>query len=300
MTQKKVEQRALVVSSIINLIMAFAGIGVFYITNIHALFLDGAFSFIGFLSAISAIIISKVSKKTTNAYPHGLFFLEPLYAIFKSLLTLFLLCISVVSTAQNAYTYFSTGSGDPMNIGPVLPYSVAMIVLCFGLGFFNKTQNRKINNISTILSAESKSNMVDGILSFGVGVSIVLLDFVDINGGLGFLHYTGDFFVTTILVLISLKEPIVVLINAFRELSGGTLKDKQIIEDIEKNVHCELEELNSMRECKIFKIGMHIKVQILLKKDNEQENIYKLEKARESIIKTLNSRYDGIEIVYLF
>ena len=85
--QKKIEQKALIVCVFFNLIMTGAGLWVFLSTGIQALFLDFFFSFIAALSAVSAIIISKVSKKQTKHYPYGLYFLEPLYAIFKSLFT---------------------------------------------------------------------------------------------------------------------------------------------------------------------------------------------------------------------
>ena len=218
MEHKKVERNALIVSVFVNIIMTGAGLWVFLATGIQALFLDFAFSLIAVISSISAVVISYISKKKTKHYTNGLYFLEPLYAVFKSLLTLFLLITSVISTAISAYAYFTKGIGGPMNIGPVFPYAVAMVVLCFGLSFFNKYENKKINGVSTILAAESKSNFVDGVLSFGVGAAIVPLSLISINGPLGFLHYTGDFFITTILVLFTIKESVRVLLSSFREL----------------------------------------------------------------------------------
>ena len=85
MDQKKVEKQALVVSAIVNMIMAFAGIVVFFITKMQALFLDGFFSLIAALSTILAIKFSKISKKKSASYPTGMFFLEP----FMELLNLF-------------------------------------------------------------------------------------------------------------------------------------------------------------------------------------------------------------------
>jgi len=190
--QKRVEKNALIVSSIVTFIIAGAGLWVFIVTKIQALFVDSIFSLIIFMSSIFAVVISKVSKRKTKAYPNGHYFLEPLYAILKSLFVLTLLLISVVVVSKTAYKYFAYGIGEEMNIAPVLPYTVCMVVLCFGLGIFNKIQNKRINNVSTILTAEYKSNFVDGIMSAGVGVGILLLYIIDIDGALGFLHYTGD------------------------------------------------------------------------------------------------------------
>jgi predicted Co/Zn/Cd cation transporter (cation efflux family) len=300
MIQKKIEKGSLAVSAVVNLIMAIAGFWVFGATRIQALFLDGFFSFIGFASVIFAVIISAVSNKRTRAYPDGLYFLEPLYAILKSLLTLTLLVVSVISTTSTAYAYFAHGIGKPMNIGPVLPYTICMVVLCFGLFFYNRLQNRKINNTSTILAAESKSNYVDGILSLGVGVAIVLMDFVDINGSFGFLHYTGDFFITTILVLISLKPPIIVLLHSFKELSNGVANDEEIKKHILKIVDTHLDGIIPNMKCDIFKIGMHIKIRILLPSDLTQDAICRFTETRQSILEELKMTYDSVELNFVF
>ncbi len=300
MIQKEIEKNSLIVSSIVNLMMAGAGIWVFVATGIQALFLDGVFSLIGFASAIFACIISKKSKKKTKVYPDGLYFLEPLYAILKSILTLTLLVISVISTAMVAYDYFYHGSGEAMNIGPVLPYTVCMVILCFGLSFFNRRQNKRINNISTILTAESKSNFIDGILSLGVGIAIILLKFIDINGAFGFLHYTGDFFVTTILVIISLKAPIVVLIHSFIELSNGATSDKEVENNINIVVNKHLSSITKIKQCDIFKVGMHIKVRIILPDKINQDIVWQLESAREKILGELKIKYSSLELSFNF
>jgi predicted Co/Zn/Cd cation transporter (cation efflux family) len=82
--QKKIEQKALIISSVINFIMAAAGIWVFSVTKIQAIFIDGVFSLIGLISLILAAVLSKESRRKTKSYPDGLVFLEPLYAILKS------------------------------------------------------------------------------------------------------------------------------------------------------------------------------------------------------------------------
>lgn len=300
MNQKQIERKSLIVSSIANLIIAGAGAWVFAVTHIQALFLDFFFSFIAMISSMLAVVISKLSKKRTISYPDGLYFLEPLYAILKSLLTLSLLVVSVVATSTTAYAYFAHGAGNPMNIGPVLPYTISMVVLCFGLGFFNKTQNKKINNISTILNAESKSNFIDGLQSMGVGVAIVFLKLIDINSSLGFLHYTGDFFITVVLVLISLKQPMRVLIYSFMELSNGTSNNSEIRNNINNTVNAHLDDIVQKKQCDIFKVGMHIKVRISLLNEINQDTVQKLIEARQKIIDELRKTYDSLKIDFVF
>lgn len=300
MNQKQIEQKSLVISSVVNLIMAGAGIWVFVDTNIHALFLDGVFSLIGCISNVFAIVVSVASKKRTKTYPEGIYFIEPLYAILKSLLTLTLMVVSVVATARVAYQYFAHEIGEPMNFGPVLPYTIAMVVLCFGLSFYNRHQNKKIGNISTILTAESKSNFIDGVLSMGVGIAIVLLYFIDIDGTLGFLHYTGDFFVTTILSLISLKAPVSVIINSFKELSNGVTSDAEIQRSVKSAMAAHLDGITAEAKYKVYKVGMHIRIRISLTREINKVSFEKLTHARSKIMDELKTTYNSVEIVFVF
>lgn len=299
MRQRKVENTSLIVSAIVNFIMAAAGIWVYIATNLQVLFLDGVFSGIACLSNIFAIIVSHLSNRKTKTYPDGIYFLEPFYAIFKSILTLCILVISVIGTAQVAYRYFAFGEGEIINSSPVLPYVIVMLVLCFGLGAFNMLQNKRINKVSTMLTAEARSNMIDGLLSGGCGVGVVLLSFIDINGKLGFLHYTGDFFITLILVLLSIYPPIKVLFMAFKELSGGTTNDKMIKTTVGEIIENNLQPLTDKYSYHIYKIGMLIKIRVVIKEINESINFDFLT-VRENIISELQKTYDNVTLIYQF
>jgi predicted Co/Zn/Cd cation transporter (cation efflux family) len=247
-----------------------------------------------------AVIISKTSRRTSSSFPDGIYFIEPLYAILKSLLELSLLVFSAFATAIPAYEYFAHGAGSEMNIGPVLPYTIIMVALCFSLGFYNRHQNKKINNTSTILTAESKANFVDGLQSAGIGVGVILLYFISETGPLGFLHYTADFFITIILVIISLRMPIKVIISAFKELTGGTTDNETITQNINTIIDAHLKNIVTERRCDIFKVGMHIRIRIKIVNGIKPDLVEELRKIRERMINELKLNYDSIELSYAF
>jgi divalent metal cation (Fe/Co/Zn/Cd) transporter len=298
MSKREIERKALKVGLLVNIVITIAGVWIFSVTHIQALFLDFFFSFINFASSIMAVVISNVSSKKTKTYPDGLYFLEPLYAILKSLLTITILIISVITTSIRAYHYFINGTGDAMNLGPVLPYTLIMVILCIGLGFFNKAQNKKIGNISTILTAESRSNFIDGLLSFGIGVAVILLYFVDVDGKLGFLHFTGDFFITTILVIITLKQPVIVLLNSFIEISGGALSNTIIKNHINEIIVKHTKDIVQIKNNDIHKIGMHIKIRISLQNELNQDAVRNLVEARQKIVKELKETYSSLDLYF--
>lgn len=296
MKQKQIEQKVLAVSIFVNTVIACAGFWVYTITNIQALFLDFFFSFIALLSSSSAIFISRISSRKTRHYPEGMYFLEPLYALLKSLLTLFLLIFSVMNTAKNAYLFFAQGIGSPLKTGPVLPYALLMVILCFILSFYNSYQNRKIHNVSTILAAEAKTNFVDGLQSLGVGLAIGLLYFIKIDSALGFLHFTGDFFITLILALISAKAPIKVLMTSFIELSGGILTSTTIKNDIVNRLDHYFNNPLDESAITIYKIGMKIKVSVAIDKIKDKTDLAQLPAIQKQAYHDISKVYENLDI----
>ena len=288
MNQKQIENRALIVTTIVNAIITAAGIWMYFLTDLQVMFLDGFFSLIALASTIVAVLISKLSKKATKSYPHGLYHLEPLYAVIKAILMVVLMAVALIEAGQIAIDYFVHGKGEVMNTAPLPFYAVLMTVLCLGLAFFNRTQYKKTNCTSTMLRSESQTNLIDGWQSAGIGVAIVILRLLPIDSVFGFLHYTGDFFIALVVTVASIKEPIVIFFDAFRELTGGQAKDKTIIQAV-----CNATGLEKS-QFEVYKIGMKIKVRIPIAK-MEEFDINKKEQALYS----LRQQYETAEIEYV-
>lgn len=291
MTQKQREERAVRFIIIGNIIATLAGVWAFVTTGSQALFLDAFYSGVALLSSVAAYIMAKASKVQTHHYPDGLHFLEPLYAVLKSLLVLVLLVFSAYSVSIEAWDYFIHGKGQPLNIAPIIPYAVAMVIECFFFAFFTYSQNRKMNFTSTILSAESKTCYVDGLQSLGIGIAALVIYWIDIDGKLGFLHYTGDFFITIVLAICSVKEPVQILKNGFLELTGGTTDDDALETTVHQVVEKYCENKTSVHQVRVVKTGVYITVYIYT--DNADVAII-----RDDILKALNAKYDNLHLVF--
>ena len=296
MEQKSIEKRSLIVSTVVNFIMAFAGVAMFIVTKMQAMFLDGFFSLIAACSTILALVFSKTSKKKNAAFPTGMFFLDPLYGIIKSILMMTLLIVSMYESGSSAYVYYKTGVGETINFKLILPYAILMVVMCFSLSYFNKRQNKKIKNASIMLTAESKSNFVDGVISGGIGLLVFILLFININGRFGFFHYYGDFIITSILVLVFVKEPIQLFIMSVREISGATVKDKEIKKLVRKIVLEELKSEDLDNKFEVYKVGMHIKIVILLEDDFDLQVLAQI---KEEALKEIKMHFDSVAIEYV-
>lgn len=297
MNQKEIERKALIFTTFMNFLLTCAGFWIWQTTKIQALFLDFFFSFIALASTLSATFISKMSNKKTKTFPNGLQFLEPLYSMFKTLLIVTLLVFSIFKTSVTAINYFKYGTGTPLNLTPVLPYTIIMFVLFSTISFNNYRQNKKINNVSTMLQTEAKMNFIDGLQSLVIGIATGLLLLTDIEGPFGFLYYTGDFFVTFILVLVTIKQPLSEIKQAFVEITGGITKNKEInafINEIIKNKLIDVD-----YKCNIYKKGMFINVEIIIKSEINDKIYKSLLENKKDILKEIKNHYENSDLRFI-
>ncbi|MDO4913477.1 MAG: cation transporter [Bifidobacteriaceae bacterium] len=208
---KRVEHKALILGISVNCISAFVGLVVYFMTGLQAMFLDMAFTAISVLSGFIAALVSKKTVKVTERFPNGFFALEPLYAICKAILTLSLLMFSLIDVTRVAYDYFALGIGETTHMGIVILYEIFTSLQCAVLFWYYNRENRKIHNSSTMLNAESNSTFIDGCMSFGIGVAAAFLYLLPHGTPLEFLHYTADFFITGVIIILTVKEPLVII-----------------------------------------------------------------------------------------
>ncbi|NMM95186.1 cation transporter [Bifidobacterium oedipodis] len=264
MQHKRIERKALVVGLVVNILMVAAGTIVFFITGLKAMFLDTAYTTISVMSGLVAIVLSSHTVRVTERYPNGRFALEPIYAICKAVFTLSLLIFSLVDAAQVAYDYFVYGQGERTAFGPVVVYEVLTVLSCLGLWLYYRRKNHSIRGSSTMLVAEENSTLIDGAISAGIGVAAIVLVLLPDGTPFDFLHYTGDFFVTAMIVAAVIREPLSVLHDAYVELVGGVHEDDTTNAFVEEIAQRHLPRGTEYDRTLIFKTGMNYTVDVYL------------------------------------
>ncbi|MCH9275426.1 cation transporter [Bifidobacterium amazonense] len=300
MPQKRIERKALIVGIVVNVLQVAAGMAVFFMTGLKAMFLDFSFTAISVLSGLVAVYLSSRTVRTTERFPNGMFALEPIYAICKAIFTLSLLLFSLVDVSQVAYDYFVLGQGERIETGPVVVYEILTVLVCFGLYVYYRRENRAIRNSSTMLTAECKSTLVDGSMSFGIGVVAVILLFLPTGGPLDFLHYTGDFFITVALVACTIKEPVSVLKDAFIELVGGVHDDDETNAFVETCAQRHLPANTEYEQTLIFKTGMNYTVDVYLSGTGETIDVADLVECKRSLEAELKKRLHIVDVDFVF
>ncbi|MBW3082752.1 cation transporter [Bifidobacterium phasiani] len=300
MQHKKIERKALTVGIVVNILMVLAGATVFFMTGLKAMFLDTTFTVISVVSGIVATFLSSRTVRTTDRFPNGMFALEPIYAICKAMFTLSLLVFSFLDVAQVAYDYFVFGVGERMTLGPVVIYQIVTVLACAGLFLYYRRENRRIGDASMMLRAESQSTLVDGMISFGIGVAAVVLLLLPYGTPLDFLHYTGDFFITTAIVILAIKEPVEVLRDAFVELVGGVHDDDEVNAFVEEAAQRHLPADTEYDRTLIFKTGMNFTVDVYLTGVGETLNVANLSACKSALESELRKRLHIVDVDFVF
>lgn len=300
MQQKKTERKALTVGIVINALMVLAGFIVFFMTGMRAMFLDAAFTLISVVSGMVAVYLSSKTVRTTERFPKGMFALEPMYAICKSIFTLTLLLYSFLDVARVAYEYFAFGVGERVVVGPVIFYEAAMVLMCFGLVAYYRRRNHAIGNASMMLRAESNGTLIDGLISAGIGAVAVGLFFLPDGTPFDFLHYTGDFFITAAIVLIAVKEPVGVLRDAFVELVGGVHDDDEINTFVEERAQRHLPDGTQYEQTRIFKTGMSYRVEVYVSGTGSTVSVADLKRSRRELEADLKHRLHIVDVDFAF
>ena len=300
MQHKQIERKALGVGIIINILMVVAGAIVFFMTGLKAMFLDTTFTVISVVSGLVATYLSSRTVRTTERFPNGMFALEPIYAICKAIFTLSLLVFSFLDVAQVAWDYFVLGVGERASFGPVVIYQILTVATCFGLLMYYRRQNARIGDSSMMLRAEAQSTLVDGMISFGIGLAAVVLVLLPAGVPLDFLHYTGDFFITTVIVILAVKEPVEVLRDAFVELVGGVHDDDETNTFVEQAAQRHLPANTEYEKTMIFKTGMNYTVDVYLAGTGESIDVADLVECKRSLERELKHRLHIVDVDLVF
>ena len=300
MEHKRAERRALAVGLGVNAFMVAAGLVVFFMTGLRAMFLDMAYTAISAFSGLVGIVLSTHTVRITDRYPNGRFALEPIYAIAKAVFALTLMAVTLLGSARVAWNYLRTGAGTPVTFGPVVVYEVVMVATCAALWLYYRRVNAAIGGTSTMLVAEEKGTLIDGAISGGIGVAAVALLFLPAGSPLDFLHYTGDFVITLLIVAAVAKEPVGVLREAYVELVGGVHEDEGTNDFVH---HAALEHLpagTGLDRVLVFKTGMNYTVDVYLAAAGGTIDVDDLVASKRALEARLVERLRLVDVDFVF
>lgn len=297
MNHNNAERNALVVTALLNMVMAISGWLAFYYTNSQAILLDGNYSFIAFIVTLVAIRIAAIKAKRTKVFPYGQYVYEALFSLSKGIMIIGVLLTALITNLSAILHYLQGDPLIPLNTDVVLVYTVVMVLLCAFLGFYCHKQNKKINFASAILRAEYTGAKIDGAMSLALGVALYAIGFTSIEGGFGFLHYIGDAIIVSILAILLSKEPFLLVRDSFVELAGGTLQNQEEKRQIEEVLSSHFKQSDLLKDSFISKTGSSYLVAVYIQSQYlESIKASEITEMQTQIKSALSKRYPNITL----
>jgi len=234
----RIERRSLEFGKWGNLFMAVAGVLAAYLSRSDALLVDGLYSGINFASAMVAARISTAILRPANSrYPFGYGAYEALYVKFRALVLLGIMIFAAFGSVQKIITYAMGGQVPELVFGPIMVYTIVMVVACFGLAAWHHKNWQRTGRRSMLLSTESKAAIVDGIISGGAGGGLLAASLLR-GTSLAMLVPIADSILVLVLTVFMIREPVVMFLGALREVAGEAADPKT-----HQNVRARLEGL---------------------------------------------------------
>ncbi len=175
-TSRPTEQRVLTVSIWWTVAIAILGVIFGLISRSQAIIFDGVFAAIDAGMSILALVVSRLLLSSgSKRFQYGFWHLEPLVALFNGTV---LLAISVYAFINGVKGLMSGGNSVAFD-GAII-YSVIVCVVCFGLYFYERWANRRLE--SEFITIDMNSFLMSGFITLGLFVGFGVARLLTIMG----------------------------------------------------------------------------------------------------------------------
>jgi predicted Co/Zn/Cd cation transporter (cation efflux family) len=159
-----------------------------------------------------------------------------------------------------------------------------------------KAKNKIIGNKSSILQVETKSTLLDGFMSLGIGVVFTIIWLLPADTAFDFLKSIGDAIIVLITCLVFFTMPLKIIRDSFIELGGGILQDTATKEIAEKTIIETLPPNLSKQSIYISKLGSSYFILVYLSSDTNTIDLSTIEKLRKQIQEVLIQTLTNIKL----
>lgn len=255
MNDSSIEIRSLQIGKWGNLVMAIAGVVTAYLSRSDAILVDGLFSGVNFASAIIAARVGAiVLLPPDREHPWGFEAYEAVYVMFRSLVLVGVTVFASFSAGAKILAYSFGEQVPELVLGPIVIYTLAMSLICFGLAAWHRVNWRRSGKQSEVLKIESNASSIDGCISLGAGAALIGTLFL-VDTPLDFLIPITDAILVLILSLLIIRQPTTSMFKALRELTGGAASPDVSARIRETTADCQSEFPFEIVDIIITKIG---------------------------------------------
>lgn len=257
----------------------------------QTLLMDCVFGFADILLiVIMTFLLPLIYKPVTERRPYGYSQIESIFIIIKgvsvAIITLFLI-------RDNIDIMLNGGSNLDLSI--VMLFQIMLEIFCIISYLFLKYKSRKIE--TPVVEADLVAWKIDMFTTLGMFLSF-FVQFILRYTSLYFIVPYIDSIVAIVISLVLIKEPIAMVIEAFRNLVLFA-PEKETIQEIKEIVTKKIEKYPyEVTFYDIVRTGRKIWIELYIKSDNSNINLLELKNAKGEVELSLKKQFDEIYVEF--
>ncbi len=295
MNSKKLEKFALKLSVFGTLFMSTLGISFGLWIQSEAILLDGFFNFISLIMALATLWVSWLIAQPNNKYfQFDYLNFIPLVNVIKGLLVL---TVSLFALASSVIAILNGGKNMDAELAVI--YAIIAAGGCLIIALIQRNVGQKTG--STMVIVDAKNWLVNGLISFSVGIAFTIVVFIKGSSFDWFVPYS-DSTIVILVVLVSIGVPIQIVIQNLKQLLLAAPSSK-IQRELKEILAALIEDLPCDRHSlRMTETGQYIYVYLLwlLPQQETSNKVEDIDRYRAIITQTLREYRENLNLDIIF
>lgn len=239
---------------------------------------------------IITFLLPLIYKPVTEKRPYGYSQIESLFVIIKgisvSIITIFLI-------KDNIDIILS--GGTQLDLSNILIFNILLEVFCIGSYIYLKRKSKKID--TPVIESDLVVWKIDIYTTLGMFTAF-LVQYILSFTKLAFIVPYIDSIFAIVISIIMLKEPIMMVIDAFKSLFLFA-PEKETLDEIKEIVTEKIENYPyDVTFYDVVRTGRKIWIELYIKSESSNINLKELKQAKKEVEKSLKKEFDEIYVEF--
>lgn len=287
----KKEGKILKLSVLLSALFTMSEIVMALISNSKALLMDSIFAIADvIIILIISFLLPLIYKPVTEKRPYGYSQIESIFIIIKGISVAIIAAFLIKDNIE----VLATG-GSELDSTLLMFYQIIEVVLFIAVYSYLKKKARKVD--TPVIESDLVGWKIDTAQGMGMFVSF-FLQFILKYTSISFIVPYIDSTVAILISILMIKEPIEMVIDAFKSLVLFA-PEKETMEEIKDIVSRKIKKYPyEVTFYDIVRTGRKIWIELYIKSDDMNINLKELKKAKKDVESSLKKEFDEIYVEF--
>ncbi len=287
----KKEGKILKLSVLLSTLFTMSEIIMAFISNSKALLMDSIFAIADvIIILIISFLLPLIYKPVTEKRPYGYSQIESIFIIIKGISVAIIAAFLIKDNIE----VLATG-GSELDCALLMFYQIIEVILFIGVYSYLKKKAKKVD--TPVIESDLVGWKIDTAQGMGMFVSF-FLQFILKYTNLSFIVPYIDSTVAILISILMIKEPIEMVIDAFKSLVLFA-PEKETMEEIKEIVSRKIKKYPyEVTFYDIVRTGRMIWIELYIKSDDMNINLKELKKAKKDVESSLKKEFDEIYVEF--